>query len=128
MSTTTDTTVRPLDFLVSEATGQRSRERVTLLAAQGALAAGTVLAKVTATGKYVPYDDDANGATAGVGIADAILAYNVPNSAADQTVTVIARDAEVHYEQLVWEASNDAGEKTAGLAELVAKGIIPRYS
>lgn len=121
-----DEPLRPLEFLVSEANGQRSREKVTLLASQGALLPGTVMAKVTATGKYVPYDDDANGTTAGVGIAAGILCYPVADSASDQDVFIIARDAEVQLDLLQWEASNDAGEKTAGVADLAALGIIAR--
>lgn len=118
--------VWPLEFLISEANGQRSREQVTLLAAQGDLVPGTVLAKVTATGKYVPYDDDANGTTAGVGIAAGILCYAAPNNAADQQVTIIARDAEIKSAALTWEASNDSTEKAAGLADLASIGIIAR--
>jgi len=42
--------VRPLEFLISEANGQLSREQVTLAASQGALVAGTVLGKKTKAG------------------------------------------------------------------------------
>lgn len=118
--------VRGLEFLISEANGQLSREQVTLTASQGALLPGTVMAKVTGTGNYVPYDDDANGATPGTGVAAGILCYAAPDSASTQIVTIIARQAEVKSSMLVWEASNDAGEKTAALAELAALGIIAR--
>ena len=118
--------IRPLEFLLSEANGSLSRDQVTLTASQGDLAAGTVLARVTATGNYVPYDDDANGATPGAGVALAILAYPAPNSASTQAITVISRQAEVELAGLTWEASNDAGEIAAGRAELAAVGIICR--
>jgi hypothetical protein len=120
--------VRPLEFLVSEdnGAGQRSREKVTLLANQPALLPGTVMAKITASGKYVAYDDDQNGTTAGVGIAAGILCYPADASTSDQEVTIIARDAVVQDALLVWEASNDAGEITAGKAELLALGIVIR--
>lgn len=117
---------RPLEFLISEANGQRSREQVTLTASQGDLVPGTVLAKVTATGNYVPYDDDANAGTPGAGVALAILCYAAPNSASTQAITVIARDAEVYASELTWEASNDTTEKNAGIADLAAVGIIVR--
>lgn len=117
---------RPLEFLYSEANGQRSRETVTLTAAQGALVAGTVMAKITGTGNWAPYDDDANGATAGIGIAAGILCYDAANDAATQSITIIARDAEVKEDMLTWEASNDAGEIAAGVVELAALGIIVR--
>lgn len=118
--------VRPLEFLISEAEGQRSRDQATLTASQGALLAGTVMAKVTATGNLVPYDDDANGTTAGVGIAVGILCYPAENVAATQIVSIIARDAEVNSAMLVWEASNDGTEKAAALVELLALGIVAR--
>lgn len=118
--------LRPLEFLISEANGQLSREQVTLLASQGDLLPGTVMAKITATGKYVPYDDDANGTTPGIGIAAGILAYPAANSASDQLVTIIARQAEVKNALLQWEASNDSTEKAAAITELAALGIIAR--
>lgn len=118
--------LRPLEFLISEANGQRSREKATLTASQGALLPGTVMARVTATGNLVPYDDDANGATPGTGIAVGILCYPVDNVAATQEVTIIARHAEVQSDLLQWEASNDNTEKAAALAELLALGIVAR--
>lgn len=116
----------PLDFLVSEANGHLSREQVTLTAAQGDLVPGTVMAKVTGTGNYIPYDDDLNAGTPGAGIAAGILCYPAPNNAATQLVTIIARQAEVQDALLVWEASNDSTEINAGKAELIALGIVPR--
>lgn len=112
--------VRPLEFLASEAPGQLSREKVTLAASQGALVAGTVLGKNTATGNYHVYDNAS--ATAGVNAADAILAYPVENVAATQSITVIERLAEVSDSQLNW-ATNDATGITAGKADLLAKNI-----
>jgi hypothetical protein len=120
--------LRPLEFLISEdlGAGQRSRSQETLTASQGALLPGTVMAKVTSTGHLVPYDDDANGTTAGVGIAVGILCYPAENSASTQLVTIIARDAVVQSDLLQWEASNDNTEKAAALAELLALGIVAR--
>ena len=125
MSTYTEP-MRPLEFLVSEANGRRSREQVTLTAAQGDLVAGMVLAKVTATGNYVPYDDDNNTAVPGSGVAAGVLAYGVSNSASTQLVTIIARDAEVQASLLAWEASNDSTEIANGKADLATAGIVCR--
>lgn len=118
--------VRPLEFLLWEEEEGYSREEVTLTASQPALTAGTVMAKVTATGNYVAYDDDANAGTPGTGIAAGVLCYDAPVSGSTQKVVIIARQAIVKSASLVWEASNDAGEKTAGIAELVALGILVR--
>lgn len=115
-----------LDFLVSEANGRRSREQATLTANQPDLVPGTVMARVTATGNLVAYDDDANAGVPGTGIAVGVLCYPAPASTGTQLVTIIARDAEVQDELLVWEASNDPTEINAGKAELLAAGIVVR--
>jgi hypothetical protein len=104
------------EFLLSEASGERSREQVVLSSTAAALVAGTVLGKVTASGEYVAY---ATGASDGSETAVAILFDNAADLAADQKVLVIARDAEVIEAELT---SLDA----AGKAELAAVGIIVR--
>lgn len=114
---------RPLEFLMSEANGQLSRETVTIVAGAGALTAGRVLGMITASGKFQAYDD-AN-TPAGVGTALAILAYDVPASASDQTVTVIRRDAEVKGALLGW-GSQTAPQIASGIVDLAAVGIIVR--
>lgn len=122
MATFTEPT-RPLEFLLSEGNGQISREKITIKASSGALGASRVLAKETATGKYVAYDDAS--ATAGVNVADAVLCYDVPNSASDQTATAIVRLAEVKAAALDW-GTNNAGGITNGTADLAAKLILAR--
>lgn len=111
---------RPLDFLLAEGPGQISREQVTLAASQGALVPGAVLAKTTSNSQYVVYDNGSG--TAGINVADAILAYAADNSGSTQTVTVIERIAEVDSNLLGWGA-NDANGITAGKADLLAKNI-----
>ena len=61
----TTLTAAPLtgEFIISEANGTRSREVVTVAAAAAALPAGTVLGKITASGKYVAYSDAASDGT-----------------------------------------------------------------
>lgn len=202
---------RALEFLLSEASGTRSRENVTLAASQGALDPGTVLGKITkgagsfahvaggtgnstcgtitvgsnskvgvyqliftaatkaniedpdgvllgvvtlgseftgggltftmtagatphvandratitvaaGSGAYAVYD---NTAANGTEIAAAVLGYPADNSASTQSVTVIARDAEVKADFLDWGA-NDANGITAGKADLASVGIIVR--
>lgn len=119
---------RALEFLSWEVNSQFSRDEETLTASQGALKAGTVMAKVTGTGNLVPYDDDANGSVAGTGIAVGVLCYDVPDSASTKKVVIIARSAIVKSDLLVWEASNDSTEKNAAIAELKALGILVRAS
>ena len=54
----------PGEFLMTEANGQRSRENITIASGGGIIAPGTVLGKITATGKYLA---SAVGATDGSG-------------------------------------------------------------
>ena len=47
-------TPRDLAFLLTEANGYLSRDTVTILAGSGKVKAGTVLGKITASGKFMP--------------------------------------------------------------------------
>lgn len=111
--------VRPLEFLVSEANGQLSRQQVVIAIAAPAMVAGTVLGRITANGQYTIYN---NGAADGSEVADAVLAYDVPDSAAVQNAVVIDRLAEVQGALLNWGANDGAGI-TAGTTDLLAKNI-----
>jgi ABC-type Fe3+ transport system substrate-binding protein len=116
MPTTYTEGLHTAEFLLSEAEGSYSREQVTLAAAAAALMAGTLLGKVTASGKYVAY---ANGASDGSEVAVAILYAAATDLAVDQKVTVIARHAEVYSGALV-------GLDSAARADLAAAGIVIR--
>jgi len=109
-------------FVVSEANGTRSREVVTLLAGQ-AYKAGTVLGKITASGKYTVYDPanlDGSETPAGV------LRGAVDATAADAPGTALVRDAEVNAAELEWFAGATANQKATGQAGLATLGIIAR--
>jgi hypothetical protein len=103
------------EFLLSEGNGSISRETITLISGQD-LAAGTVLGKITASGKYTEYSD---GAADGSETAAAILYDNVDASAGDKDAVVIARYAEVSTAMLT---ASDA----AGIIDLATLGIIAR--
>ena len=107
--------------IVSEANNTRSREVVTILADQ-VLKAGAVLGIVTASSKYVAYN---NAAVDGSETAVAILYAPVDATGADQQATIIARDAEVNEAELDW-GTNDAAGITAGKADLAAQNIHAR--
>lgn len=104
------------EFLISEASGTRSREEVTIAAAAGAMVAGTVLGKITASSKYVAYN---NAAADGSEVAAGILYNAVADLAVDQKVAAYVRDAEVTGIRLT-------GLDTPGTADLKALGIIVR--
>ncbi|WP_395661514.1 major capsid protein [Aestuariivirga sp.] len=96
-------TRHPGEFILSEANGQRSREAITIASGAGIIAAGTVLGKITASGKYFA---SAVGASDGSQVPAAIAIYGADASAADVSVSAIVRDAEVNGNCL----ANRAGE------------------
>jgi len=115
------------EFIVSEANGFRSRDLITL-ASNGSTAitykAGHVLALVTATSKYVEYD---NAGTDGTEAAKAILWDNVTVPATgDLKAVAIVRDAEVNKAELVFFTGAVDADKNAAVVDLAAVGIIAR--
>ena len=118
---------RDMEFLVSEANDWRSRDEVTVtVPANTTFDAGTVMGKLTASGKFVRH----NAALAtGAENETAVLGFNVVNStgsAADYTATVVARDAEVNGSDLTYEAGADGAQVITSNAALAALGIIVR--
>ena len=106
-----------VSFVLHEETSRYSRDVAVVPANTPALAAGTVLGKVTASGKLVAYS---NSASDGSEVAAAILLYNTPTHTEDQKVTVLTRHAEVNGNQLV-------GVDAAAIADLTQVGILVRY-
>lgn len=112
------------ECILSEANGQRSREVITVLSGEGVLVVGTVLAKVTASGKYVAA---VASAADGSQTAVAVLLEQVDATSADAEALVLARDAEVNGNTLTYDSSVDDGtKKAAKVTQLTAVGIIVR--
>lgn len=99
-----------------------SRKKVVLTVdAATTLLTGTVLGKVTATGKYKVAKEDA---TDGSKVADAILFMDVPLVTGDNYVVVVNKFAQVSDKGLVLDASyNTDAKKQAVYAALEAKDI-----
>lgn len=112
----------PAEFLLSEAPGSLSRENVVLLP-NAALSSGSVLGKVTASGKYTHYDTDAGDGTE---IAAGILLAETVASEVEQGVAIIDTLAEVSAALLVWKSGLDDADKAAGLVDLRARFIKAR--
>ena len=105
------------EFLVSEAPGERSRDVVTVTVAGAvALPSGTVLGKITASGKYIKYLD---GASDGSQTAAAVLLTACPGTNGDYKCAVFNMDAEVIGAVL----NGGAGVDANGKADLLALGI-----
>lgn len=112
------------DVLKYEANPNYTRETVTLLIGMP-YPAGSVLGKITASGKYTL--SPAAGAD-GSEVAMAVLLHAVDATLADATGIVVARGPSiVSRAELAYDASVDDGTKvTAKLGQLAAVGIIAR--
>lgn len=117
---------RDLSFILSEV-GPISRDTVTILSGSGVLDPGTVLGRVTASGKFKPVTAAAEDPATGADVALAVLAYGVDATSADAKAVVVRRLAEVKTSMLVWgvDFDNDA-KKQAAIVELAAVNIIAR--
>lgn len=112
------------DVLKYEVNPNYNRETVTLLEGT-AYPVGSVLGRITASGKYMlSPDSGADGSEA----ATVVLLYAVDASASDAIGVVVARGpAIVSRAALAYDASIDDTDKiTTKLAQLAALGIIPR--
>lgn len=115
------------DLLKYELNGSYSREIVTLKAGTS-YALGSVLGKITSSGKYrlAPAATVVGDEGAEKGIA--VLLEAADATAADKSALVLARGpAIVSKNALVFDASVDLlAEKIAKYADLSAAGIVPR--
>ena len=104
-------------FLLAEANGTLSRERIVVASGQGVCPVGQVLGKITATGEYGKYSNADTETGLGVGVA--ILYDEVDATSAAVPGVGIFRHAEVKEAELT-------GLDTAGKADLAAVQIIFR--
>lgn len=110
-------------YIVSEANGFRSRDVGIIASGSGVLKAGSVLGRLTASGKYVPFDPDGEDGSEN---AAAILYEGCDASDDDVRRTLTARDTEVHADVLLWADGVSDNDKTAALAALADFGIVGR--
>ena len=113
----------PGDLLKYEADALYSRERATF-AAGPALALGTVVGAVTATGVLYPFTPEA---TDGTQSAIGVLLYDCAASQSDRPHAVIlARHAMVAHHALVWPEGITAEQRHRAIAQLKSLGILVR--
>lgn len=92
-------------------------DNITVLSGQN-LVAGAVLGKVTASGKYVAYDNA--GTDDGRRTAAGILYASADASAGDKAGAALLRGpAMVNKNDLTWAAGVDASEQAAAIAQLL---------
>lgn len=107
-------------LILSELPGHQSRENVTIVSGQN-LKFGTVVGKITASGKYSAYDDDnGDGTEAAAGV---LVGEDIDATDGDKTGVILVKDAELNPDLLVWATGNDAGDIAAGKTDLAALGI-----
>ena len=120
----------PGEFILSEASGSRSRESAVIAEGSGVIAPGTVLGVYTSganEGKYTPSPDAAEDPDVGNQTAVAVALYGCDATEGDQEIAILRRDAEVKQDVLSYAASVDDDTKRAAKAEqLRAVGIIVR--
>lgn len=121
MTTFTEAT-HPGGFLVWEAFRDYTREVVTIAA--GALEPGTVLGKITVSGKYAAHDP---AATDGTETAVAVLWGKADATGGDVPgVALIRGPAIVNRHDLVFTGTPTEGEIAAAHTALLAAGILVR--
>ena len=111
---------RQAAFIVSEATGYRSRSVGVVDASAGALESGTILGRLDGTGAYVRLGSGGDGSETVAGI----LMLDMPMGTSE--ATIVARDAEVSMVELIYGAGADQAARDAANAGLAALGIIVR--
>lgn len=111
-------------YILTEAAGMRSRDHAKIASGAGKLEPGTILGKITASGKFVAH---APAASDGSQTAVAILYSAVDATSADAAAVISARDCEVKGPELIYNAATDTAAEIAAVhASLAANGIIVR--
>lgn len=119
-----ETAIVASDWLKFEEDAYASRDTAIINTGAGKLVSGTVLAKLTATGKYVPA---AAAGSDGSQTAVAILVFPVDATSADAKAVIVSRRATVSHAGLTYGATiNDATKRAAANGQLAATGIIVR--
>ena len=111
------------EFIVSQANGGRSRDRVTFASGE-VIKPGHVLGVVSSSGEYKEYNP-ANADGSETAVAVAYDHVDASGGAADGPA--VTRDAEVNAGELVWFDGASDAQKSTGQDELEAQsGIIAR--
>ena len=124
MATTLNSPVYVADWLKYESPNYHSRDTATIAAGNGVLVSGTVLGKLSASGKYVP---SAASAADGSQTAVACLITPVDTTSADQKAVILTRHADVSHAGITYGPTiNDATKRAAVQSQLAAVGIVTR--
>jgi hypothetical protein len=109
-------------FIAGESNFWRSRQHEVLITGQN-LVAGTVLGRITASGKLTIL---APGASDGSQNAVGVLFDDTDATAEDKRVVLLARDFEADGAVLTWPAGITSPQKVTATAAMLALGIVIR--
>lgn len=109
-------------FILSLANGTRSLENVTIAAGEKLEAGAVVALKSSGSTEYVAYDN----ASSVPGAAKGVLLAPIDATDGAQKGVIVARDAEVNVNELVFEDDQDTTDINAAIADLAGLGIIAR--
>lgn len=113
--------------LLSEADFGYSRDVITVASGSGKIEPGTILGKVTASGKYKPSINSAADPATGEEVGSVIALYACDATSADAKVVAITRAAQWKIGDLIYHSSVDSDtKKAAKRAQLAAVGIVAR--
>jgi hypothetical protein len=113
------------DLLKQEAEKYFSRDAV-ILASGNSLKLGTVVAKLKANEKAVALDLTTKETPTGAETAYGILIQDTDATTADKETVIIARDAAVSSNALIWPDGITVDQKKAALNQLKERGILVR--
>lgn len=113
------------DLLKQESEKYFSRDVVTLASGQS-LKLGAVVAKITETGKVTALDLTQQENPTGAEKAYGVLIQDTDASEKDAETVIIARDACVASNALIWPEAITTAEKTAAIQQLKERGILVR--
>ena len=114
------------DVVGYEAGESYSRKAVTIASGAGILKTGTVLGKITASGKYLTAETDA---VDGSQTAVAVLLDDIDATSADKTAKIVVRHATLKTSGLIYGATvDDSAKKQTKRDELEAVGIVSHQS
>lgn len=122
MTVVTRNNARSAYYLMESAAPSLVNEEIIIASGAGVLKPGTVIGKITASGKYVLHDVAlSNGAEA----AAAILFHPVDATSADvKTVATVRGPANINGNNLTYKTGISAPNKALAIAALRAKGLI----
>jgi hypothetical protein len=113
------------DLLKQEAEKYFSRDVVILSSGQN-LKLGTVVAKLKANDKFVALDLTTLSSPTGAEIAYGVLIQDTDAVLADKETIIIARDATVASNALIWPVGITGAQKMAAINQLKERGILVR--